>query len=82
MALERQFVIVKVVMKNLNSEYVVWETLNLLVFPPPKILQVKPNLGLLSGNTQVILHGSGFDQTLGGIYAKFGQLIVKCQSIV
>ena len=33
----RQFVIVKVVMNNSNSEYVVWESLNFLVYPPPVI---------------------------------------------
>jgi hypothetical protein len=74
----RQFVIIKVVMNNSNSEYVVWESLNFLVYPPPVITQVRPNTGLLSGNTKVVIHGTGLDQTMGGVYAKFGSVAVKC----
>ena len=57
----RQFVIVKVVMNNSNSEYVVWESLNFLVYPPPVISLVRPNTGLLQGNTKVIVHGTDLD---------------------
>ena len=54
---------------------------HLKLYLPPVVDRVMPDLGTITGGTKVLIKGSGFDVSLGGIYCKFGEEIVAAQII-
>jgi len=71
----------KIEFGNNHSTYDIAEQINILVYPQPSITKIEPNLGTVRGGTQVLIHGSNFDSSLGGIYCRFGSNVVLAKVI-